>query len=306
MRTEREAKGVRRRILIRQLWTQFRRLWRPAMTSALVLASSSGCIEWKQPMEAADTGISTYIAAMQTLSGNAHAVLRTGTPPGNGSGPIVTAPLPSIALLGGTIQLLATAVTPFTTVAVIVPGVTDYWELTLPGSTTSVSLLVVLAQNIPKSVFTIRLGGAIGGIYGVLHDSQIGVISVGTGDVQFNITWNSPADLDLHVVDPSGEEIYYANRTSNTGGQLDLDSNAACASDGPRAENIFWASGLIAPRGDFYVRVDQWSACGAQTTDFVVTVHAKGRPPQVYPGTFIAPGDAGAKGAGRPIVILTY
>jgi hypothetical protein len=34
------------RLGIRQLWTQLRRLWRPAMTSVFVLASSSRSIEW--------------------------------------------------------------------------------------------------------------------------------------------------------------------------------------------------------------------------------------------------------------------
>jgi hypothetical protein len=271
-----------------------------------VLASWSRCIEWKQPTAAADNGIAHYIAAVQTLAGDANAVLKTGTAPAAGTGPIVTAPVPALVLLGGTIQLLATAPTPFTTVVVTVPGVSDYWELTLPASTTSAQLLVVFAQDIPKNVFDMRLGGSIAGAYGAQQQNTLSVISVGTGDVQINITWDSKADVDLHVMDPTGQEIFWANRSSTSGGQLDLDSNAGCASDGPRAENIFWASGLIAPHGDFYIRVDDWSNCGATQTDYVVTVHAKGKPPQVFSGVFTGAGDAGNVGAGRTITVLHY
>jgi hypothetical protein len=276
------------------------------MTGVFVLAASTRCIEWKQPTEAADNGISHYIAAVQTLAGDANAVLIRGTAPTAGSGPIVTAPVPALVLLGGTIELLATSPTPFTKVIVTVPGVTDYWELTLPASTTSAELLVVFAQDIPKNVFNMRLGGALAGAYGAQQTNTLSVINVGTGDVQINITWDSKADVDLHVVDPSGQEIYWANRTSTTGGQLDLDSNAACGTDGPRAENIFWASGLVAPHGDFYIRADYWSACTAALTNYVVTVHARGQPPRVFSGVLIGAGDFGNKGAGRQITTLHY
>ena len=105
----------------------------------------------------------------------------------------------------------------------------------------------------------------------------------------WNITWNSTADVDLHVVDPLGEEVYWAHKGAVSGGQLDLDSNAGCGTDGPRAENIFWASGLVAPRGDY-----------------VVTINLRGKPPVVYTGSFTGSGDGGGKGSGRIITTATY
>jgi hypothetical protein len=276
------------------------------MTLAAVLAAWSGCVEWKQPMEAADTSIVRYIAAVRTVSGDADAVLRTGAPPAAGTGPVVTAPIPALILLGGTIEVQATASTAFKQVVVMVPGVDDYWELTLSAATTSVQLLVVFSQDIPKHVFDVRLAGANGGAFGAPQQSSVAVIAVGTGDVQMNVTWDSKADVDLHVVDPSGAEIYYGQTSSTTGGLLDLDSNAACRTDGPRAENVFWASGLIAPRGEYIVRVDYWSACSEVRTNYVVTVNARGRPPQVFSGVFTGPGDGGARGAGKTITTLSY
>ncbi len=294
--------------LIRLIATHLRRLWRPAMTVAVVLTSWTRCIEWKQPMAAEASGIATYVAGVQTLTGDAIAVLKPGAPPpatGTG-GPIVTATVPQLVLLGGTIQLTATSTSLFSNVAVVVPGQSDYWLLTLPAPTTSAQILVVFSQAIPQDIFDVRIGGSNGTAFGVFQQSSVSVISVGTGDVQINVTWDSPADVDLHVVDPSGNEIYWANRSSSTGGQLDLDSNAACGSDGPRAENVFWSSGLIAPHGAYIVRVDHWSNCRAAVTHYVVTVNARGKPPQVFSGAFTGTGDQGALGAGRNITNFNY
>jgi len=67
--------------------------------------------------------------------------------------------------------------------------------------------------------------------------------------------WDGPADLDLHVTDPRGEEIYFYHRQSASGGILDLDCNATpeqmCAHP---LENVFWPRG-IAGAGRYIYRV---------------------------------------------------
>ncbi len=281
------------------------RLWRPALAGCLLLASGA-CVEWKQPTESERPTIANYITAVQTVGGVAQAQLRAGTAPTGGASPVVTAPIPALVLLGGTIEVTATSATPFDKVAVVIPDLEDYWELTLPAATTSQQILIVFGQNVPVPVFQMRLAGALGGNYGAFQNAPVSLITVGTGDVQVNVTWDSPADVDLHVVDPLGEEVYWAHKSAVSGGQLDLDSNAGCGSDGPRAENIFWASGLIAPHGDYTVRVDHWSNCSAAATHYVVTVNVRGKPPQVFTGTFTGAGDAGGKGSGRIIATATY
>jgi hypothetical protein len=281
------------------------RLWRPALSLG-VLVMLTGCIEWAQPTASQEADVQRYIAGVQTLDGLSKAVLVKGTAPAAGTGPTVTAQIPALVLLGGTIQVTAASPTPFTKVNVNVPGVADYWELTLPAATTSIQVLIVFSQDIPKNTFTMNFGGGTSTAYGARQTSNVSVISVGTGDVQVNITWDSKADVDLHVIDPTQQEIYWANRSSTTGGQLDLDSNAGCGSDGPRAENIFWASGLVAPRGDYQIRVDYWSSCGAALTNYVVTVNARGKPPQIFSGVLTGLGDGGGKGSGRNITLLSY
>lgn len=98
-------------------------------------------------------------------------------------------------------------------------------------------------------------------------------IELGTGDVQVTVQWNSAADIDLHVIDPDGEEIYFVNTTSQSGGELDVDANAGCGSQMPRpVENVFWPRGG-APRGSYQVSVVYFAECeGSGATDYQVTI----------------------------------
>jgi hypothetical protein len=129
--------------------------------------------------------------------------------------------------------------------------------------------------------------------------NEILIFVVGfTGDVQVSVSWDAPSDVDLHVIDPSGEEVYYGNSVSASGGQLDVDSNAACSIDGRQIENIRWAS--RAPGGTYTVRVDYWSSCAVAQTNFLVTVK-NGASTQTFAGNFTGDGDRGAAGSGRTI-----
>ena len=98
----------------------------------------------------------------------------------------------------------------------------------------------------------------------------------GFGDVQVTLTWNNTADLDLWVTDPDGERIYFGNRTSASGGQLDRD---VISGYGP--ENIFWPPNE-APPGDYLVQVHHYS--GASPSQYSVLIQAFGHVKQ-YEGT---------------------
>jgi hypothetical protein len=110
---------------------------------------------------------------------------------------------------------------------------------------------------------------------------------LGTGDVQVTLRWNSNTDLDLHVVDPDGAEIYYYEPSSSSGGQLDVDANADCAPNEMMrnpVENIFWPFGE-APVGTYQVFVDYYADCGnVGATSFTVRVLVDGEERE-YSGT---------------------
>ncbi len=90
---------------------------------------------------------------------------------------------------------------------------------------------------------------------------------LGTGDVQATLTWNTIDDLDLHILDPNGEEIFFEHSRSASGGKLDVDSNAGCTSNITQSpvENIFWpAHG--APNGKYVVSVVYYKYCLRDTS----------------------------------------
>ena len=78
---------------------------------------------------------------------------------------------------------------------------------------------------------------------------------LGTGDVQATLSWDHEADMDLHLFDPDGEEIYYGNDTSASGGTLDHDANVGCGLP-DAVENIFWPT--VQPRAP--------TRCGSTST----------------------------------------
>jgi len=119
------------------------------------------------------------------------------------------------------------------------------------------------------------------------------VIPVGSGDIQINLHWDTTADLDLHVVEPSGEEVYFGNTQSVSGGQLDLDSYSACTTfdDGHGNENVFWPDDH-APAGEYRVEVKLFADCGTfaagNDTNYRVTVFLDRTDVTTYTGQFNA------------------
>ncbi|MDB4943151.1 MAG: hypothetical protein JWP97_2685 [Labilithrix sp.] len=97
-----------------------------------------------------------------------------------------------------------------------------------------------------------------------------------SGALVVSLRWENGANLDLHVIDPSGTEIFKRNINSyssgppgsapdapgapHDGGVLDLDSNAGCVYDGRSVEHVVWEG--PPPRGHYLVRVDTFSLCG--------------------------------------------
>jgi hypothetical protein len=141
----------------------------------------------------------------------------------------------------------------------------------------------------PSLVLTVALIDAEGNV-GPYHQVEIELVRSGTGDVKITLSFDRLHDLDLHVVEPNGEEIYYMNDASLTGGQLDLDSGSHCEASATNAENIFWPP-EGAPAGEYVVSVQNFEQCTPGDIDFTVRVAYDNRV-NTYRGTF-ADGTAG-------------
>jgi len=119
------------------------------------------------------------------------------------------------------------------------------------------------------------------------------------GELVIALDWDSDADLDLHVIDPTGSEAWSGDpNTWNppppgepvdpnaflSGGILDHDGNADCHRDGAPSEHVIWKQrdgsmgpvDPIIPPGDYTVRVETVSMCGDASTTWYVAAYRAG------------------------------
>jgi uncharacterized protein YfaP (DUF2135 family) len=156
-----------------------------------------------------------------------------------------------------------------------------YYEINAAGPTDA-DLLLTIAQDLPHTSFIINYVAVDDqGRQGLPSKQTAEAIHVGTGQVQVSLSWDAASDVDLHVVDPNGDEVYFRNPTVPSGGVLDLDSNAGCSLDYKNNENITWSSAI---QGVYTVRVDYYSSCGVSESNYVVTLHVAGQDTQVFNG----------------------
>lgn len=72
----------------------------------------------------------------------------------------------------------------------------------------------------------------------------------GSGDLKVTLMWNFLADLDLHIVEPDGNHIFYGNkRNEHSTGFLDVDNREGGTG---AAENVYWEH---VPQGAYEIRV---------------------------------------------------
>jgi hypothetical protein len=95
-----------------------------------------------------------------------------------------------------------------------------------------------------------------------------------TGTLAVSLQWDSPTDLDLHVLVPANNDVGYVEvwskkRSANPSvpdGTLDFDSNSNCQIDGREQENVIWTG--TPPTGHYVVRVAAASLCGLSSASW--------------------------------------
>jgi hypothetical protein len=94
-------------------------------------------------------------------------------------------------------------------------------------------------------------------------------VNLGSGDLQVTLTWNSAADIDLHVVDPNGVHVFFANRSpSDSTARLDRDDT-----DGFGPENIHVPAGQ-GRVGNYRIYIVHFGRSVPTTARIQVTVNA--------------------------------
>ena len=135
------------------------------------------------------------------------------------------------------------------------------------------------------------------------------------GDLVVTLGWDTESNLDLHVVDPTGVEIYWAQQSSQPAfsfdqvdggsyGYLDYDSNANCVVDGLRREDVLWPN--EPPSGHYLVRVDTGALCGQSIANWTVTVTLDGQPLGRATGVALEAYTRGNHGIGSGVLALQF
>jgi hypothetical protein len=93
------------------------------------------------------------------------------------------------------------------------------------------------------------------------------------GQLRISLAWSNYDDLDLHLIEPSGEHISFRNKRSVSGGQLDVDMNAGSGQTRDPVENIYYGYNRSLPEGVYQCHVEQY--CQRERVDVGFSVEVE-------------------------------
>jgi hypothetical protein len=133
-------------------------------------------------------------------------------------------------------------------------------EVTAFRAPRTVTLTLTPAETASSFTVTVAASDGASVSSASTHGVQVNTTAGSSAELQVSLNWIDGIDYDLHLVTPSGQTIYYAQKDGPNGGRLDLDSNPGCNLDWVNNENITWGSTTPAP-GEYVVELDVFSAC---------------------------------------------
>ncbi|MDB4963054.1 MAG: hypothetical protein JWP01_3053 [Myxococcales bacterium] len=288
---------------------------------ALALLALAGC-----EAASSDPG---YAALLQV----ADAQFRPGGMPPDRGGPaaLVVSTQHARIPIGSVDEQIRGVLDPSARVAVIgIDGVEGTWlvpagvaDLDTPGQPTAKARIGV-APEFPPGPFTLVVTASDEhGRFGAPATVELIADEVPppTGELVIALVWDGPADLDLHVVEPDGGEAWSDKpntmRPPAPGtpvdpaeylkhGILDHDGNKDCHREGMPREHVIWQ--MPPPGGEYLVRVDTPSLCGAASAAWYVAVYRAGDPDPIAAARGIStPADVlEPRGAGAGVLALRF
>jgi len=100
-----------------------------------------------------------------------------------------------------------------------------------------------------------------------------------TGDLCCRLAWDYTDDLDFHMYEPSDAHIFFGNRnrTSYSGGKLDVDANGGDGMRDNPVENIFYKDRKTMREGVYTLKVHNFTRRSADGTGFEVEIEFDGQ-----------------------------
>lgn len=186
-------------------------------------------------------------------------------------------------LAGGTSIVHVASPVTISKVVIGMPKEKGYYELSnVSKSANQISFTMIVNQNIKVDESTHSFDVQIAtfdanGLVSQIWTSTIDLIQAGTGRLQVSLSFDNEKDVDLHLIEPNGEHIYYGHALASSGGELDVDSNAGCSIDGINNENIFYGDDAYIAPGTYSVYVDLYNNCDPSiATNYVVSAFYNG------------------------------
>lgn len=252
-----------------------------------------------------------------------------GSMPQESGGPGVDGASLGVTMLPAGIsdQIMVGTLAPTATAATIgLDGDIGYWVLvadppeSLAPKRPTFHARVSLARDLPPGPQNVRVRATnASGEMGppLLLSLLVTNDQVPAGQLVVRLSFEGPADLDLHLLDPTGVEVWSRHPTAYLtpsppalpdpaaqmrAGRLDADANAGCVLDGRGAENVIYMN--PPPAGHYVARVDATSLCGAPYAYFRVSAVRPDQPPLTAAGVLL---DADTResheaGAGRTVL----
>ncbi len=132
------------------------------------------------------------------------------------------------------------------------------------------SIPVYYSVDLGDNFVLVISGVTIEGYITPKYTQEITHVESLAGDLLINLVFDQPKDVDLHMIMPSGREIYYGNRGDNVYNEetgtyeqafgLDHDSNPACNIDNLNNENISIPFDYV-EKGKYTVIVNLYANC---------------------------------------------
>lgn len=182
---------------------------------------------------------------------------------------------------------------------IVAASTPDFESPELPTAKASFAL----ALDFPPGPFTVRMAAL--GASGIGEPVTTALVAAAEPELVtplvVQLEWSGRADLDLHVVDPDGNEAWSDEPNTHkppgpgqppdgpydyrNGGRLDHDANSSCSREVRPRERIAWTyqdpalAGSYTytppPRGTYTVRVDARYLCGDAAAAWTATAYTR-------------------------------
>ena len=98
------------------------------------------------------------------------------------------------------------------------------------------------------------------------------------GDLRVSLSWFNHDDLDLHMIEPNGNEIHFPNKghRHSSSGMLDVDMNAGSGSTREPVENIIYTDKTKMPHGRYRVIINNYAKRESIDVGFQIDVEFDG------------------------------